>query len=336
MTTRISEIIHEWMGWCPNANARPLQTATPVITAPPVTINPAQPDGGAGGPGRLDRGVDLALGSLRILFGNGRLLWFPVLSGIVLAFSFITTFGLQYLSGTTPLTGSGLVAGPQTVLIAKGSLVWLALAFATQWVTAFCITFLLAGLITCVSLLLSGRTATLGEGLSNAVNHLWPLAGWATVFAVIGTIQSFAMNLYPGNLFLVFFLSLLMIPLGILTIFVVPVIILEGTGLAGAVAGSLSIIRKTWGEILVCFFVYIVLWFIVALVTLIPVAAIAFPSGNPALISLFAYVYMLVLMVMIMIYMAADGIFLTGLYTYAKTGRVPGMFVGKQDVKAEV
>jgi hypothetical protein len=336
MITRISEIIHEWMGWCPNANARPLRTATPVITAPQSTVNPAQPGGGAGGPGRLDRGVDLALGSLRILFGNARLLWFPVLSGIVLAFSVITTFGLQYLSGTTPFTGSGLITEPQVVLIAKGSLVWLSLTFATQWVTTFAITLMLAGLITSVSYLFSGRTATLREVLSNTVNHLRPLAGWATVFAAIGTIQSIVLNLYPGNIFLVFFLSLLMIPLGILTIFVVPVIILEGTGLAGAVAGSLSIIRKTWGEILVCFFVYIVLWFIVALVTLIPVAAIAFPSGNPALISLFSYVYMLALMVMIMIYMAADGIFLFGLYTYAKTGRVPGMFVGKQDVNASV
>lgn len=318
------DYIRKKMGWCPSA--QPLRIAPSVIATPPVTITSAQPEGGAGGSGRIDRGVDLALGSLLILIRNRRLLWFTLMSGLVLTFSLIATFGLQYISGITPLTGSGLVTGPRMVLVVQGSPIWLALTFACQWIATFGIAILLAGLIACVSLLLSGRTVTMREGLSSAGKHLRPVAGWATVLAVVGTVQSVVMNQYPGNISLIFLSVLISIPLGILTIFVIPVIVLENRGLVGAIAESVSLIRKTWGEILVCFFVYIVLWFIVAIVTLIPVAALAFPSGNPALISLFSGIYLIILMLMIILYMTADGIFLVGLFTYAKTGRIPEAF----------
>ena len=42
MITRISEVIHGWMGWYPNAHT--LRTAPPAIAIPPVTVHPAQPD----------------------------------------------------------------------------------------------------------------------------------------------------------------------------------------------------------------------------------------------------------------------------------------------------
>ena len=129
MTTRIYEVIHKWMGWCPNANARTMRTASPVMVTPPVTIHPAQPDGGAGGSGRIDRGFNLFFGSIRILIRNRQLFWFSFLTGLVLLFSLMITFALQFFSGTNPLTGGSLVAG-STTLIAKGSLVWLALTFA--------------------------------------------------------------------------------------------------------------------------------------------------------------------------------------------------------------
>ncbi|MGA2917524.1 SdpI family protein [Methanoregula sp.] len=48
--TRVAEVIRGWLGWCPNAHA--LRTTPPVFAIPPVTVHPAQPDGGAGGPGR--------------------------------------------------------------------------------------------------------------------------------------------------------------------------------------------------------------------------------------------------------------------------------------------
>lgn len=328
--TLFLDYIRKKAGWCPYTNT--IHTAPVILTAPSVTADASVPDGGTGGSGRIDRGVNLALGSLRILIRNGRLLGFSFLTGLVLVFSFLTTFALQYLSGINPLAAFGLATGSLPVLVVKGSLTWLALTFMSQFIAVFCSAFLLAGLITCVSLLLSGRTATIREGLSGAGNHLLPIAGWAVVYGIIASVQSVVVYLYPGDLFLTFMSAILFLPLGFITVFVIPVVVLDRKSLAGAVMESLSLIRKTWGEILVCFFVWIVLWFVVALVALIPAVAIGFPSGNPVLLGLSMSLYLLVLMVMIMIYSTAVGIFLVGLYTYAKTDRVPAMFEERQAV----
>jgi hypothetical protein len=332
--TLLLDYIRKKVGWCPNSNT--IRTAPVILTAPSVTADASVPDGGAGGPGRLDRGVSLALGSLRILIRNGRLLWFSFLTGLVLVLSFVTTFALQYLSGIHPLTGLGLATASLPVLIAAGSPVWLILTFTSQFVVALCSVILLAGLISCVSLLLSGRIATLREGLSNAGNHLIPIAGWAVVYAIVATVQSVIVNLYPGDLFLTIISGIFFLPLGLITVFVVPVVVLEGKGLPGAVMESLALIRKTWGEIIVCFFVYIVLWFVVAFIALIPAVAVGFPSGDPVLLGLSMGLYLLVLMLLIMLYSTTVGIFLVGLYTYAKTGQVPEMFEEKHGVRVPV
>jgi len=329
--TLFLDYIRKKVGWCPNTNA--IRTAPVILTVPSATADASVPDGGVGGPGRLDRGVNLALGSLLILIRNGRLLWFSFLTGLVLALSLVTSFGLQYLSGINPLTGFGLATGSLPVLVAAGSSFWLVLTFMSQFVVAFCSVILMAGLISCVSLLLSGRTATIREGMSNAGNHLLPITGWALVYAIVATVQFVIMNLYPGDLFLTIISGIFFLPIGFITLFVVPVIVLEGKGLAGAVMESLSLIRKTWGEILVCFFVYIVLWFVVAFVALIPAVAVGFPSGDPVLLSLSIGLYLLVLMILIMVYSTTVGIFLVGLYSYARTGRVPLMLEGKPGVK---
>ncbi|MDD1680382.1 MAG: DUF6159 family protein [Methanoregula sp.] len=331
MTTRISEIFHEWMGWCPNATTK--RTAPTAIAIPPVTITPSRPDNGAGGSGRLDRGVNLALGSLQILIWNGRLLWFSILTGLLLVFSLAATFGLQYLSGINPVAGFGLDTGTLPVLVAKGSALWLTLTFTSQFVFVFCSAILLAGLITSVSFLFAGRTALVREGLTSAGNHLLPIAGWSAVYATVATLQSVVVYLFPENLFLAFIAGIFFLPLGFITLFVIPLIVLEERDLASAVRESLSLIRKTWGETLLGFFVYIVIWFVVAIITLIPAAAIGFPSGNPQLMSLSMALYLLALMIMMMIYSTAVGIFLVGLYSYAKTGRIPAQFEGKQVVK---
>ncbi len=334
MITRISEIIHKWTGWCPNA--RTMRTAPPVIATPPVTIHPAQPDGGAGGSGRIDRGIRLAIGSIRILIRNRQLLWFSFLTGLVVMFSLITTFALQFFSGTDPFTGRSFVTEPQTVLVAKGSLAWLTATYASQLIGAFCTFFLLAGLITCVSFLLSGRTATIREGLSYARRHLRPVAGWALVFAIAGTAQSVLMNLYPGDLFLMFISGIMVFFLYLVTLFVIPALIFEEKSLLGAITRSLSLFRQTWGEILVCCFFFCLLFFAVAFVSILPMVSIGFPSGDPVLLGVTVALYILVLAILIMISWAVIGILLVGLYTYAKTGRIPGMFEEKQGVKAPV
>jgi hypothetical protein len=211
-------------------------------------------------------------------------------------------------------------------MVPAGSPVWLVLTFAIQYIAMFCSAILLGGLITCVSRLFSGRAATLREGLSNAGNHLIPLAGWTLLYAAFTTLQSAIIYLFPGEILPALLSAIPGILLGFLTIFVIPVIIIDGENLAGAIAGSVSLIRKTWGEILAYTFVYVVIGFMAALVSLIPAAAVGFPSGDAVILGITMALYMGVLILLAMISSTAVGIILVGLHTYARTGRIPAPF----------
>jgi hypothetical protein len=97
--TRVSVVIRGWLGWCPNAPA--MRTAPAVLVVPAQIIHPSQPDGGAGGSGKINRGILLALSGTKTLVRNTQLLWFLRLTGLVMAFMFITQYG-PHLLGAYP------------------------------------------------------------------------------------------------------------------------------------------------------------------------------------------------------------------------------------------
>ncbi len=331
MTARVSEIIRGWLGWCPNA--QPLRTTPPVIATPPVTIHPAQPGGGAGSPGRIDRGIKLATGSIRILFRNRGLLWFSLLAGLVMIFSLVSSLYLQFLSGTPLFPGTNLVTGPASVLIARGSLPWIVLTFTIGLISAFLSYYLLAALIACVSLIISGRAATIRDGLAHAGSCLRPLLSWAVIGALIGTVFSLIMNPATttpgstGNVAMIFISIPFVAVFYVLTLYVVPLLVLGNESLINAVTGSLSLFRKTWREMLVCFIIFFLIAFAVLLTSLVPMIAIGFSAATAGSI---VVIYMLVMIVLLFIGSTVLGIAITGLYTYGKTGTLSAMFERKR------
>ena len=328
----VSEVIRGWLGWCPNA--RTMRTSPPVITTPPVTLHPAQPDGGAGSPGRIDRGIKLALGSIRILFRKRRLLWFSLLTGLVMIISFASMLYLQFITGTTPFPGTNLVTSPASALIARGSLPWIALTFATGLITSFLLYYVLAALIACISRIFSGRAATLRDGLAHAGRYLRPIFIWAIIWAFVGTVFSFILptsttaNGFPANLGLIDIAMAILACFYVLTLFVIPLIVLGNESLFSAVTGSLSLVRKVLGEILVCFIIYFLIAFAVLLASLlIPMIMIGFST---AAAGTFVVVYMLVMFFLLFIGLTVVEIAIVGLYTYGKTGILSAMYEGKQ------
>jgi len=333
MIARMMEIIRYRLGWCPYAQT--MRTSSSVHSLPKITIQPPQPADRAGGSGRIDRGFNVFFGSIRILIRNRQLFWFSFLIGLVLLFSLVTTIALQFFSGTDPLTGGSLATG-STALIVKGSPAWAALTFASGLIAAFCTLCLMTALIACVSLLFSGRTTTIREGLTSAGSHLGSITGWAVVFAIMGTAQPVILNRYPGNFSLVIISGIIIVFLYLATFFVIPILVFEDKSLIGAIAGSLALFRRTWGEILLCCFFFGLLFFAVAFVSLLPVAIIGFPSGNTLFLGITVALFEFVLLVAIVIGTTVIGILTIGLYSFAKTGRLPGMFEEKERVRASL
>nr|WP_320161910.1 DUF6159 family protein [uncultured Methanoregula sp.] len=325
MLVKLSEIIRHYLGWCPNADARPMRTA-PVIATPPVNIQQSSPDGGTGGSGRIDRGAKLAMGSIKILIRNKRLLWFSLLSGLVLLFSLATNMYIEIISGTNPFPGTGFVTGAGTILIAKGSFPWLASTFVVGFISTFLTCYLLAGLIACASQILSGRIITLREGLSRAGDHIRPLAGWAVIGPLVGIGLSFVTNNYTASLPTILISMGITVVFGALTMFVVPAIVLSEEGLFPAILKSIVMFRKLWGEIIVCAGIFFLIVFGIYLVAMVPIIMIGFSSGSTALVVVAIILAMLVMMVILFIGSTIVGIATFGLYTYGTTDRIPGLY----------
>ena len=114
----------------------------------------------------------------------------------------------------------------------------------------------------------------------------------------------------------------------VITLFVIPLIVLGNESLFSAVTGSLSLVRKVLGEILVCFIIYFLIAFAVLLASLlIPMIMIGFST---AAAGTFVVAYMLVMFFLIFIGLTVVEIAIVGLYTYGKTGTLSAMYEGKQ------
>ncbi|HOX34504.1 MAG TPA: DUF6159 family protein [Methanoregulaceae archaeon] len=331
MTVKISEVIHERLGWCPAA--RGIRAAQVPVAAPQVVTTPAGSGSSTGSRDRLDRGARLAVGSIRILFRNPHLLWFLFLIGIVMLFNLASTIYLQYISGSHPFPGIDLGISSPAVIIAEGSLVWGVLTFGAAFITMVCTNFVLAALFISTSGRISGKSTTLRQGFSGAGRSTLSLAGWAVVGAVLGTLNAYVTGIYDGNIPVILLSAAIIVAIFIVTIYVIPLIVLDGRKLAAAITESLSVVRRTWGEIVVCFGIYLLLAFMISLASIIPITALVLSSGSTVQTGTVVILYMLLNFGIVIIGWTIIGIATLGLYIYGKTGSVNPFFDGKTSLE---
>ena len=110
-----------------------------------------------------------------------------------------------------------------------------------------------------------------------------------------------------------------------MTYFVVPVLILEDKGVIGSVKESFSLIRKTWGESIIGSVSIVVIFVAVGVLGLLCVLATMF-FGNMLVSAVAVILFLLLVVVLAVLYSAMQGIYVTALYTYARTGSVPAAF----------
>ncbi len=160
--TRVSEIAEHWFGLCRKPPVvHTLQTG---IGIPAEPVWEGQPDGGGGGSGTIRRGIGAALSGMRTLNRNRQLLWFTLLAGLVLAGNTLGQAALYAIDWTwtrQPLN------------------------FLIEFVTLFCLVFLLAGLVLSIPSKKEG-SASFFEGLAGAKKYLKPIFLWSVVLALAG------------------------------------------------------------------------------------------------------------------------------------------------------
>nr|WP_320161912.1 DUF6159 family protein [uncultured Methanoregula sp.] len=339
-----------------------MKTAPAVLSTPPATVHPLEPDGGAGGAGRIGRGAGIVADSIKTLVRNRQLLWFSVLTGIVIAFMFIAQYTLHVLGSY-----------PYEMI---NSSLWPILTFIIELVSVFCLCFLLAGLVLNRSSDPRGKAGSFRQGLSKAKDHLRPILIWSGIMAILGTgvyflIQStgdltitsliirfpfgyimepeaygpgpiaggFHIMYAAGSTFLMMVINVILL---VLTLFVIPVLALEKKSLSYALGESARLVRQCWGEILVCFFILGIIF--IAFTLLSGVFQIIFSAvelngqfwyefyymrGWAAV----ALVYMAAWTVLVLIGATLAGIAIQNLYQYAKTGMMPGAPEGIPEVQ---
>ena len=253
------------------------------------------------------RSIELFRTSWGILMADKKLLVFPLLSGII-SLIVLATFIL-------PLIVGGIL----------GEVAFYIALFAFYLVSYFVVIFFNTALVSCVNARLQGKEMSVGDGLKNALNHFTSILAWALISATVGIILQVLRERagFAGQIAA----SLVGGAWGLVTFFVVPILVLEDKGVVDAIRDSTALIRKTWGEsiigsgsIMLVFVIIGVIGFLGVLATLL--------LGNAAVFGIALVLFIGLVIVLAVVAAAMQGIFVTALYTYARTGSVPSAFRG--------
>ena len=259
---------------------------------------------------RISRSLELVKGSWRVLMEDRTLLAFPVLSGVVMLIV-IAAFILPLLFSNGALS------------FETGSVTGIVLLFLFYLVSYAVVIFFNAGLVSAVHAQLQGEPVSVREGLSAAGRHLGAILAWAAIAATVGLVLRLVEDREGG---------LGQVAAGLVggawtlvTVFVVPVLVLEERGVADAMKESLELVRRTWGESVVgslsigLVFVAIgAVGFVLVLATLL--------LNNILVVSAAVALYLVLVAVLAILASAMQGVFVVALYLYAKTGRAPAAF----------
>lgn len=259
----------------------------------------------------IGRSIELVKTSWNILMDDKKLLVFPVLSGIVTI--------LVVLTFILPL----LVAGAFTGMARAGPLVHYGLLFLFYIASYFVVIFFNTALISCVNAKLNGKDMTIGEGLSVAAKHIPTILGWAVVSATVGLILHMLEE--RSGLIGQIVLSIVGGAWALVTYFVVPVLVLEDKGVLESIGESFGLIKKTWGESIVGAGGMAVVFVAIGVLAGLCVLGTLF-LGIPELFFAALALFLIFIVLLAVVYYAMQGIFVTALYTYAKTGTVPTAF----------
>ncbi len=263
---------------------------------------------------RIAMGWRLGMAAFGVLRSDPKLLVFPLLSGICCV--------MVMISFAAPLFYSERLREMIDQREGMNDPVWYAVLFAFYFVNYFVIVFFNSALVSCALARFNGIEPTLGDGLGTACSRLPQIFAWALVSATVGVILKFIEDRSEkvGQIVV----GILGMAWGIMTYFVMPVLVVEKTGPVDAVKRSCAVMKKAWGESLVANFGAGLLIFLMFLVALVP-AIIGGLVGGYALVVGGIVTLSLVILVAL-ISSAVNTIIVAAMYQFAANDQAPDAF----------
>ena len=272
--------------------------------------------------GRYQRSLSLFRASLAVLRQRKSLVLFPLISGVaslILAATFLLpAFALS--PDVFDDTGGEIHPGSYVLL------------FCMYVVLAFVTIFFNAALVHAADRALRGEDFTVGDSLRAARARIPAILPWALVSASVSVVLR-ALEERLGILGRIVG-ALVGLAWTLVTYLVLPLLVLEGLGVRGAVRRSTELFKRTWGESVAGNVVIALATALLALLAL-PVPFLAavlgvFAGGVVAVIALAAAVVLTVVwwVGLAVVAGAVSGIYQTALYRYAADGWIAPAFAG--------
>lgn len=265
--------------------------------------------------GHFARSKQLFYETLNVLKQDKELVWFPILSGffsLVILATFIVPFFLA----------NGIES---SVFLESAFLLWIFLFYLVSY---FIVIFFNTGLIICADIRLNGGDPTVKDGLKGAFKKIISILIWSLISATVGMLLKQLSR--KGGTVGQIVAALVGFAWGLLTYFVVPVMVFEDVNPFKAIKESGALFKKTWGERFIAHFalgLVIFVLFIVPVVILLIIAFLISLAMNSFIIWFVAgAIILLYLLALGILSTTLQGIFQTALYIYAKTGKVPNGF----------
>lgn len=180
---------------------------------------------------RLKVGLGMARRSGRVLGANPKLFVFPLAGGVSGIAFMLTLFGSLFLTGP-------LLQDPGPALF--GAL------FVAYLVETFVASFFTAALVAATRTVLRGGEPSVRAAMATAWRRKLPLLVWSVVAAVVGTLVKAVES--QDNVVAELLAGLFALAWGVMTYFVVPVIVFRNPSVTGMFQESASIFKNTWGE----------------------------------------------------------------------------------------
>lgn len=257
--------------------------------------------------GRMGRGWEMMKMGLGVVKSDKELLIFPILSMVLSAVIVLSYMGVTFFSfGFAGFTSAAGVIG----------------LFLMYLVLYFLVIYFNVAVVGCAMIRYEGGDPTVRDGFRTANGKLGAIFKWAMVSATVGLILKALEQ--RGGIFGKIGAVIGGFAWSIATYFILPVLVFENAGTFGSVRRSLQIFRKTWGEAVVGGLGFLLIFFLLGILGIIPIFLGFYLGGiNGIMVGVaIAFIYWVAIAAIASV---AKTAFVTALYRYATTGKVaPG------------